>query len=445
MHWSDPMPPANLSIHISEDPVVEYSTATLTCSSSGNPDPTYGWLQNVEPLPGNERYELSDNNSKLTITPVLREDMMEYSCVATNDFGSDEANIYVNVLYLPDNGWPECMVTYYTSENEPKAGDRAEITCTATDGNPYPSLVWYNGSNVLDGTYTTPEGEDDKITSNVFEWSLTAYDNGKKYQCEGDHPALSTPRACDTGVLDIKFAPLSALLTGYTDTARKGDRVELSCVTDSSNPVSIISWYKNYKLITDDDYEEIQEEDIRDGGFHGKVTEGGLHFDVLASHNENEFSCKTTRIEYSEEDLTVSVTTFVYYAPLVKNNEENQQQTVNLTDTADLLCEINSNPEVEITWFDNDNKTISNLTDKFLARKITSDTITTGVLTIFNVSESDLGYYRCHASNEINGVNFIINLWGKRKEESQGGAYADIHQTDTEYMGLVFRNRNPGM
>ncbi|XP_070547336.1 nephrin-like [Ptychodera flava] len=551
----------------------------------------------------------------------------------------------MDVQYLPDNGWPECMVAYYASENEPKAGDRAEITCTATDGNPFPNLVWYNGSDVLDGTYTTPEGEDDKITSNVFEWLLTAYDNGKNYQCIGEHQLLTMPRTCDTGVLDIKFsptlqtctknngdtfdetddfvitcesdgnplatlqwinesssevmqettfyqggtainehswsltrgdnqvsfkcnsfndvendiltcstgpimvhfAPLSVSLYGYTETIKKGEFLELSCVTGSSNPQSTVSWYKNNQLISEGDHEEIQEEIITYGEFSGKITEGGLHFEMLASHNQNEFFCKASRNGYSNEHLSASITTKVFfppsepdgcitsltgystpvvegddlvltctscsgnptpiiewfrednlntnglsdvyhlpgeyhgetgvqnltlhvtyqhhgqrircesynekfetendrvlseeikldvqYAPFVENEEINQRYTVNLTDNAELRCEINCNPEVEITWFDIYDEAISNRTGKFLIDKTTSVTVTTGILTILNVSETDFGDYRCHAINNIDDINFTIHLSGKRRPHP---AY-DVKVTNKTEESLTFK------
>ncbi|XP_070547385.1 nephrin-like [Ptychodera flava] len=512
-------PLCEVHVENNERYIAEGDFVELTCKATGgNPPPHLEWYNNSEPLP--ECTSTTEDNDVVTetvscwiLTPYDNGKM--YDCKGNHDATEENPSCteILDVKYSPT--WQICSNTAGDQFDE---DDYFTLTCES-DGNPLATLQWINGTDAAI-LHETNDYDEDETAINEYSWDLSRGDNQVFFEYHAFNDIRENTLECRTAHLIVHFAPLSVSLSGYTDTARKGDRLELSCVTDSSNPVSTISWYKNDQLITDDDHEEIQEEDVRDGSFHGKVTEGGLHFDVLASHNENEFSfppsepegCTTSLTGYSSpvvegddlvltctscsgnptpiiewfkdehkieiglgdisisqgenhgkiavQDLTLHLTyqhhgqrltcecfneefmmendravsnniiLDVQYAPFVENEEENQQQSVNLTDDAELLCEINSNPEVEITWFDVDNETISNSTGKFLVRKNTTNAITTGVLTIFNVSESDLGYYRCQASNDINGVNLIINLWGKR---SPYPAYSVIVTDKTEH------------
>ncbi|XP_070547362.1 cell adhesion molecule CEACAM1-like [Ptychodera flava] len=274
--------PSDATISFNSSPV-EYDTVIMHCTTSDINCILYSWYKdNVLLDETKDGIYFDENNPTLTIISVDREHSGTYKCEVSNPVGSFHSNeLTMDVQYLPDNEWPECMVAYYTSENEPKAGDRAEITCTATDGNPYPRLVWYNGSSVLDGTYTTPESEYDKITSNVFEWSLTAYDNGKIYQCRGEHPALSTPMACDTGVLDIKFSPtLQTCTTINGDTFDETDYFVITCQSDG-NPLATLQWINesNSKILEHTEF------------YHGGIAINEYSWSLTRGDNRVSFQC----------------------------------------------------------------------------------------------------------------------------------------------------------
>ncbi|XP_070547387.1 synaptogenesis protein syg-2-like [Ptychodera flava] len=361
-----PYAPLNTDISVGELPTIEGNDVLLKCTADGVPTPTYDWTQNGVELSDRNKYQINEDGSELTILSITKHEREYYNCTATNEKGTDATGVFIDVYYEPQTGWPLCEVHVETNENYIAEGDFAELTCKATGGNPPPHLEWYNNSEALPECTSTTDDNGD-VTETVSCWTLTPYDNGKMYECKGKHDVTEETPNCFNEEFDVKFAPLSVWLTGYTDTARKGDRLELSCVTDSSNPASTISWYKNDQLITDDDHEEIQDEDVRDGSFHGNVTEG---------------------VPPSEPDgCTTSLTG--YSAPVVEGDD------LVLTCTS---CSGNPTPIIE--WFEDEHKIETGLGDISNSPGVYHGEITVQDLTLHLTYQHHGQRVRCESFNE---------------------------------------------
>ena len=79
--------------------VIEGSTATLTCLATGDPVPDQTWSRNGTQLTSGGRYQISSDGRVLTVQQVNEEqDEGVLTCHASNDAGSDSADIALSVL-----------------------------------------------------------------------------------------------------------------------------------------------------------------------------------------------------------------------------------------------------------------------------------------------------------------------------------------------------------
>lgn len=69
--------------------IINGSSVTLVCNSSGFPPPKLTWTRGIEILPSDSNHEISEQS--LTIRDIQFADADEYTCSATNQAGQDAA------------------------------------------------------------------------------------------------------------------------------------------------------------------------------------------------------------------------------------------------------------------------------------------------------------------------------------------------------------------
>ena len=69
--------------------IINGSSVTLVCNSSGFPPPKLTWTRGIETLPRDSNHEVSEQS--LTISDIQFADADEYTCSATNQAGQDAA------------------------------------------------------------------------------------------------------------------------------------------------------------------------------------------------------------------------------------------------------------------------------------------------------------------------------------------------------------------
>ena len=109
---------------------VEGSTLTVTCETTGNPEPTVTWTFNGKQI--DKRYKFPTERS-LSIENINYSDRGDINCVAENILGKDIRNMRLDVYTNP--------VVSLVSTVETREGFTIELECNST-GNPAPMIRW---------------------------------------------------------------------------------------------------------------------------------------------------------------------------------------------------------------------------------------------------------------------------------------------------------------
>ncbi|XP_037399216.1 B-cell receptor CD22-like [Pygocentrus nattereri] len=125
--------PRIVSVSISPSgEIVEGSSVTLTCSSDGNPPvEIYTWFKKTEVASG--------KGGKYSITKISSEDRGEYTCKATNKYGTSHSPaVYLNVLYPPKR-----VSVSISPSGEIVEGSSVTLTCSSDGNPPEKNYTWF--------------------------------------------------------------------------------------------------------------------------------------------------------------------------------------------------------------------------------------------------------------------------------------------------------------
>ena len=87
------------------------SSATFTCVAEGDPAPTFQWNFGGSTLVDDSKYDITATAptvSTLTVLDVSSSDDGNYTCTATNDYGTDSASAGLQVLCK----WMNCHMNF---------------------------------------------------------------------------------------------------------------------------------------------------------------------------------------------------------------------------------------------------------------------------------------------------------------------------------------------
>ncbi|KAI5610204.1 carcinoembryonic antigen-related cell adhesion molecule 1 isoform X2, partial [Silurus asotus] len=137
------VPVANVTILPSQTELVEFnSTVSLWCSASGS-FLTFVWLNRSSEVTADDRVQLADSNSSLTITNVTRGDRGPYHCNVSNSVSKGASSpLSLTIYYGPEN------VAVKADPVGPiyRAGSNVILTCSA-ESSPAAEFQWaVNGS-----------------------------------------------------------------------------------------------------------------------------------------------------------------------------------------------------------------------------------------------------------------------------------------------------------
>ncbi|VDI20004.1 Hypothetical predicted protein, partial [Mytilus galloprovincialis] len=104
-----------------------FMDANLVCNVTGYPTPVVKWQFNQIPQ--------ASTGTTFTVSRVTNSSTGLYSCIATNDAGTSQANIILKVTYDP----PKIISPPLTTIS--KAGESHNFTCRST-GHPVPVISW---------------------------------------------------------------------------------------------------------------------------------------------------------------------------------------------------------------------------------------------------------------------------------------------------------------
>ncbi|KAM9488989.1 cell adhesion molecule CEACAM8-like [Clarias gariepinus] len=132
------VPASNVVIVPSNTELVEFSsTVSLVCSVSG-PSLSFIWLNGSSEVTAGERVQLTNSNSNLIITSVIRGDTGPYQCEASNSFSSATSPpLSLTINYGPEN----VRVVAVPVGPSYSSGSNLILTCSA-DSSPAAEFQW---------------------------------------------------------------------------------------------------------------------------------------------------------------------------------------------------------------------------------------------------------------------------------------------------------------
>ncbi|XP_055053084.2 nephrin isoform X3 [Misgurnus anguillicaudatus] len=354
------------------------TTFRLVCfSTGGNPTGTLTWLKNGKVVPTASKQVSSQRgvSRELLLTLQPSDNLAIYRCDSSNKAKKViSAQTKLRVLF------PAISVKIVAKQKELRKGETLHLECLAGSSNPTANISWSLGPVKLQGVDQAPKKADYGGMSRTSKLSLVldSLHNGKRITCQAFSDVLSEG-VNNFYTLDVLFPP------EFSD--EQPDQVQVIedetatlPVKVSANPDAITcEWiFQGEKLVKErdpryrfDDWSlEIVNVSRRDAG----------DYIIECSNSEGKYRTK----------LKLDV----QYAPTV--HMKTDPVSVNLGETADLLCVADANPITSnmFSWKWMGEEEIEDIGEQ-------NEDEGTGVLTIYEVTRERAGFYRCTADNGI--------------------------------------------
>ncbi|XP_033014657.1 hemicentin-1-like [Lacerta agilis] len=136
----------------------ENDSVTLNCNAAGT-NVSYYWLNGSQLIEGGDHIFLDDNNQRLILNPVTRNDDANYTCFGNNSFSG---NSKLSSTLTTSTAWPSptCGFPIFASDGpenttinpqEPVYRDQStlNLSCSA-NSNPPASYSWYHNEKLLE-------------------------------------------------------------------------------------------------------------------------------------------------------------------------------------------------------------------------------------------------------------------------------------------------------
>ncbi|CAH1796696.1 unnamed protein product [Owenia fusiformis] len=377
---------------------------TLSCTSTNsNPPALITWDVRGRQVPGTTTQNWESplggfiSQSNITVPLTNAENDIEYTCQGTNDpLGTTvSASITLSVLYPPDK--PE--ITGYTQGNSIEAGLVKHMMCKSYGGNPTATLTWWKGDELLEST----QRQQGQIVTSEVDFIARPDDNGAEYRCNATNPATVTP-LIDTITLTVHFPPTTVAIEMTPSVLRAGVPATMICTSASSNPASVITWYRNGRKLQGVNM------GVTDAEHGGKSTKSKLEMTPTADDDNAIYSCRASNNELLQA-TNDAVTLDVLYAPVFLNDIGNKVDSIEGDSTSLNFTASGNPPDVTYTWYKNGEKISmkkKGKRDVSLPHFISDG----GVLNITKVKKGDSGEYMCMATNAQGSetINITLNV-----------------------------------
>ncbi|XP_059497247.1 nephrin [Stegostoma tigrinum] len=389
-------PPHDVSI-LGSPTVIEGDRLVLSCvASSSNPAAQLWWYRSGRELSTTEVTHMDGGQggvttvSNVTFVTGRQDNGMTIVCEAVNEalFISQSVHVVINVHYPPERIW----IQGPPRDSSFVVGSEVTLSCFTTGGNPPPDLHWRKGSTALPSGVYQSTG---KLAMSKLTITAVASDNLADYQCSAKNPATRKPLAAVTRIR-VQFAPIDMNITSAAEVVHKGELINLTCHTGSSNPVAEISWIRDGIRVAAD---WLKREEAEYGGVS---LSAGMTITASPSDNGKRVTCEA----YSAV-LEDTVNSF-YQLNILHRPEF-------LTDQVDVIpaqehgaallpIRISANPsDVTYTW--SRNRHILGKAGK-TRHHLNAD----GSLEIWNLTREDAGFYRIQVSNQEGESERLIHL-----------------------------------
>nr|XP_042899314.1 hemicentin-1 isoform X1 [Parasteatoda tepidariorum] len=377
-------PTINVSSHGLHKVALQNSEITLYCPASGVPKPRVIWYKGSQMLLPGPRVAFSNFGETVKISYAVASDAGKYTCLAFNEAGDTEAELFVRVHVSPT-----IEKTVLQGSVTPVVNQSVRIHCEV-NGLPFPSVVWYrNGIEINDKERFISSGGGQFLDI----LNLKSSDAGT-YTCEAINVAghskkdlevkVSVPPGIDD---DEKFKEYQVVL---------GKSIRIDCDV-SGTPPPTITWLKNGLPLTEKDNVKLINDDY------------ALLFTYTMQAAAGNYTCIATNNAGTVEqkfNLTVLV------PPTLDEEIEKRDNISAVVGSQNRLqCSVKGYPQPDISWF-KDGSVIAS--DENIVIK-------GDILEFLNVDSSHNGTYTCEISNVAGKITKDFNMQVLVPPKLEGG------------------------
>ncbi|XP_072409538.1 cell adhesion molecule CEACAM5-like isoform X1 [Chiloscyllium punctatum] len=267
------------------NPVEFNDTVALTCIASGTAV-SYQWLEENSTITPNDRIALSDDNSSLTISGVLRSDG-GFTCYAFNTINGMTSDPYhLNVSYGPDG--PKISINPDLSIYP--AGREVTFTCSV-DSNPPAAMEWFHHETSLQ-----QKGRELIIASISLNQSGT-------YTCQAFN--ILTQRYSVSTKPIIVVVPVSNVKVSSNNSVPVESLHAILLTCEAKGSIQLRIWYKDNSLLKDSDRIKISEEKKTLTIISVNRSDSGTYTCQVIGITNNASGSFDLKINYGPEAVTV--------------------------------------------------------------------------------------------------------------------------------------------
>ncbi|CAF4237236.1 unnamed protein product, partial [Adineta steineri] len=305
---------------------------------SGIEKPVVTWLLNGQPLPTNERFQITeteDGTSTLSIKSAELTDKGVYTAKATNAVGEAEAKTTLNIA-----GIKPVLTNDLEATLQATKGESMTIKLTAT-GTPKPEVVWMRGNDELapsdriQVSGPTGEGED---TYTITILNVQPED-------QGDYSAKITnvggslkSKKCKVTVM--KSPEFVGKVTAQE--VKQGETAVFETKIDGY-PAPKITWLLNGKPLTAKEGAQVE--------FNAAT--GDAKLSIAKVDLQQHSGIVTCRLENAHGSQEETARLDILAAPLITTQLSKTEETVSGKDVT-LRVVVRGSPRPEARWFHND-------------------------------------------------------------------------------------------
>ncbi|MEE6484707.1 hypothetical protein FKM82_013982 [Ascaphus truei] len=220
----------------------------LSCDADGFPEPEISWTKKGELIEeGDEKFSFNEDNSEMTIYRVEKDDEAEYSCIAENKAGENEAIILLKVYAKP-------KITYVENKTAVELEEQITLTCEAS-GDPLPSITWRTATRNISNEEKTLDGRI-VVHGHIRMSSLTLKDiqhtDAGEYFCIASNTIGQDTQAM---YFEVQYAPkIQGPVVVYT---WEGNAVNITCEV-LAYPSAAVSWFRDGQLLPSSNFSNIK-------------------------------------------------------------------------------------------------------------------------------------------------------------------------------------------
>ncbi|WKX89586.1 hypothetical protein Q1695_008890 [Nippostrongylus brasiliensis] len=241
--------------------VNEGETAVLEGKVSGKPKPTVKWYKNGEEIKPSDHFvveSLDDGTQRLTVKSTTMDDLDEYRCSASNEFGDVWSDVTLTVKRKPQEAPSFTKTLVEVSVVE---GESATYECKVT-GTPEPEIKWFKDKEEISSTdeHFVQTKESDGTARLVIK-STKVKDSGE-IRCEATNPAgkARTDAPLTVTLPDEEVAPEFAQDL-QACSVNEGELAKFECKVKGTHLA--VKWFKDGQELKPGD--GIQIESLPDG------------------------------------------------------------------------------------------------------------------------------------------------------------------------------------